>query len=274
LVVFDLFRDVAQEQDMIRPVFRFAPSPNGHLHLGHAYSALLNARMADEAGGRFLVRMEDTDQTRCTREFAVEILEDLAWLGLEWEQPVRVQSEHLDDYRLMLEKLWSMGAIYPCFCSRKEARRLQSIDPDGHPLYAGRCRSIIMSEAQRLIVSGAPHGWRLDMSAVGDAKAAVWGDVVIAKPHIGSSYHIAVVTDDAIQGVTHVVRGMDIEAATPIHHTLQRLLDLPSPNYFHHKLILDNAGLKLSKSAGSPSLRNLRAEGWSAANIRGRLGFS
>ena len=258
---------------MMSPVFRFAPSPNGHLHLGHAYSALLNARMAAEAGGRLLIRIEDTDQTRCTTEFTRDALEDLAWLGLEWEQPVRIQSEHMADYHAMLEKLWALSAIYPCFCSRKEAPRLAAIDPDGQPLYAGKCRSISQEEARKRITCGMSHGWRIDMSAAGDAPASVWGDVVIAKPRLGSSYHIAVVTDDAMQGVSHVVRGKDIEAATPIHQLLQRLLGLPSPAYVHHDLILDNAGLKLSKSSGSTSLRSLRAKGVSAAQIRARLGF-
>ena len=258
---------------MTSPVFRFAPSSNGHLHLGHAYSVLLNAKMAEEAGGKLLVRIEDTDQTRCTAEFARDALEDLAWLGLEWEQPVRIQSEHMADYEAMLEKLWSLGTIYPCFCSRKAAPRLTAIDPDGQPLYAGKCRSISSQEAIGRIEAGVPHGWRIDMSAMDDAKAAVWGDVVIARPRLGSSYHIAVVTDDAMQRVTHVVRGKDIEAATPVHQLLQRLLGFPSPTYFHHDLILDDAGLKLSKSTGSTSLRALRAQGISAGEIRAQLGF-
>lgn len=260
---------------MSQPVFRFAPSANGRLHLGHAYSALLNDRMAKEAGGRFLVRIEDTDQTRCTPALAAAALEDLAWLGLTWEQPVRVQSEHFDDYDVMLAKLWAMGAIYPCFCSRKEsaAMALAAKDPDGQPLYGGTCRGLSKAEAQSRIASGAIHGWRIDMKAEGDSAAAVWGDVVIAKKRVGSSYHIAVVTDDALQGVTHVVRGKDMEPATPIHKLLQRRLGLPAPHYHHHGLILDAHGHKLSKSLKSKSLAVLREAGAMAADIRKQLGF-
>lgn len=259
---------------MSPPVFRFAPSPNGYLHLGHAYSALLNARMAAESGGRFLLRIEDTDQTRARPEFMTAIFEDLAWLGLDWERPVRIQSEHLGDYQFNLLKLWAMGVVYPCFCSRKQAmaHALPNRDPEGQPLYGGTCRGLPKKEAERRIATGHIHGWRLDTSS--DAEASAWGDAVIAKPRVGSSYHIAVVTDDALQGVTHVVRGKDIEAATPLHNLLQRLLGLPRPHYHHHDLILDADGQKLSKSAGSTSLRQLRAVGRSAQQIRESLGFA
>lgn len=260
---------------MTQPVFRFAPSANGRLHLGHAYSALLNAQMAEEARGRFLVRIEDTDLTRCTPELAAAALGDLAWLGLSWEMPVRVQSEHFDDYDAMLGRLWDMHAIYPCFCSRKEAAAvaLTVADPDGQALYGGTCRSLPRDVAQARIAAGTIHGWRIDMHKVGDAAAAVWGDVVIAKKTVGSSYHIAVVTDDALQGVTHVVRGKDMEAATPVHMLLQRLLGLPTPHYHHHELILDQTGRKLSKSLRSQALAALRDDGVSAAEVRQRLGF-
>jgi glutamyl-Q tRNA(Asp) synthetase len=260
---------------MTRPVFRFAPSANGQLHLGHAYSALLNARMAEEAHGRFLVRIEDTDQTRCTPELAAAALTDLAWLGLQWETPVRVQSQHFHDYDKMLAKLWTMQAVYPCFCSRKEAAAvaLTAKDPDGQPLYGGTCRSLPRDVSEARIAAGAIHGWRIDMDSAGDGAEAVWGDVMIAKKRVGSSYHIAVVTDDAIQGVTHVVRGKDIEAATPVHKLLQRLLGLPTPHYHHHDLILDESGRKLSKSLKSQSLAALREAGVSAADVRRRLGF-
>jgi glutamyl-Q tRNA(Asp) synthetase len=215
---------------MTRPVFRFAPSPNGRLHLGHAYSALLNARMAKEAGGRLLLRIEDTDQTRCKPEFTMGIYEDLAWLGIGWETPVRVQSEHLGDYHDNLWKLWSMGAAYPCFCSRKTAlaNGLPALDPDGVPLYGGTCRAVPRSEAESRIALRAIHGWRLDMNVCGDSSAAAWGDVVIAKR--SSVRCITSQSSPMMQrrGVTHVVRGMDIEAATPIHKLLQRLLGLPS----------------------------------------------
>lgn len=258
-----------------QPVFRFAPSPNGRLHLGHAYSALLNAKMAQEAGGRFLVRIEDTDQTRCTPELARECLADLAWLGLVWEEPVRVQSEHFADYDAALARLHAMRAIYPCFCSRKEvaAHALAARDPDGQPLYGGTCRRLSRAEGLARIAAAARHGWRMDMAGAEEPAAPQWGDVMIAKRHVGSSYHIAVVVDDALQGVTHVVRGRDMEAATAIHLLLQRLLGLPSPHYHHHDLIRDDAGQKLSKSLKSASLASLRAAGVAAADVRAQLGF-
>ena len=257
------------------PVFRFAPSPNGFLHLGHAYSALLNARMAHETGGRLLLRIEDTDESRSRPEFVQAIFEDLAWLGMSWEQPVRIQSEHFADYEANLARLWDMGAIYPCFCSRKEAQAdaLETRDPDGQPHYGGTCRGLSRREAEQRIAHGDVHGWRIDMSRAGDPAAATWGNAMISKRRVGSSYHIAVVTDDALQGVTHVVRGQDIEPATPLHILLQRLLGLPTPHYEHHDLIRDAGGQKLSKSLSSTALRQLRAEGVTAADIRRRLGF-
>ncbi|PZF77416.1 tRNA glutamyl-Q(34) synthetase GluQRS [Aestuariivirga litoralis] len=261
---------------MHRPVFRFAPSPNGFLHLGHAYSALLNARMASEAGGRLLLRIEDTDQTRSRPEFVQAIFEDLAWLGLDWEEPVRIQSQHFADYEANLARLWEMSAIYPCFCSRKTAlgHALPTCDPDGQPHYGGFCRALRRSEAERRVTRGDTHGWRLDMERLGDGEARQWGDAMIAKRRVGSSYHIAVVTDDALQGVTLVVRGQDIEPATPLHKLLQRLLALPTPHYLHHQLIRDSAGQKLSKSLDSTSLRQLRAAGTTAEDIRRKLGFA
>jgi glutamyl-Q tRNA(Asp) synthetase len=269
------FRGFARKSTgMSRPVFRFAPSPNGLLHLGHAYSALLNARLADESDGRLLLRIEDTDETRARPEFVQAIFEDLAWLGLRWEEPVRIQSAHFEDYDATLRRLWSMGAIYPCFCSRKQAlsQARTERDPEGQPLYGGTCRRLSRDEAEMRMATGEIFGWRLDTSR--DEKAGVWGDAVIAKRRVGSSYHVAVVTDDALQGVTHVVRGKDIEAATPLHLLLQRLLGLPSPIYHHHDLILGESGEKLSKSLGSTSLRCLRAEGMTPEAIRRRLGFS
>jgi glutamyl-Q tRNA(Asp) synthetase len=258
---------------MSRPVFRFAPSPNGLLHLGHAYSALLNVRMAEDSGGRFLLRIEDTDETRARPEFVAAIFEDLTWLGLRWEEPVRIQSQHFSDYDANLRVLWSMGAIYPCFCSRKQAlaHACAERDPDGQPLYGGTCKELPQAEAERRMAKGDMFGWRLDTS--GDQAASVWGDAVIAKRRVGSSYHIAVVTDDALQGVTDVVRGQDIEPATPLHMLLQRLLGLPTPHYHHHALILDESGEKLSKSRSSTSLRQLRAGGATPSAIRQRLGF-
>lgn len=261
---------------MSRPVFRFAPSPNGDLHLGHAYSALLNQQMAEEADGRLLLRLEDTDQSRCRPEHARGILRDLAWLGLRWEPPVRVQSEHFQDYENNLGILWNMGAIYPCFCSRKEAaaHALSTVDPDGQPHYGGNCRELSRHQAERRIASGAIHGWRLNMPLFAGDAALSWGDAMIAKRHVGSCYHIAVVTDDALQGVTHVVRGKDMEAATSIHRLLQRLLGLPTPSYHHHELILDETGHKLSKSLASRSIAALRDSGTTPETIRKRLGFA
>jgi glutamyl-Q tRNA(Asp) synthetase len=260
---------------MVVPVFRFAPSPNGRLHLGHAYSALLNQRMARDAGGRLLLRIEDTDQTRCRPEFISGILEDLRWLGLNWEEPVRIQSEHFADYEVSLGILWRDGAIYPCFCSRKAAadRALTSTDPDGQFHYGGTCRGIPRSVVAARIASGDAHSWRIDMQACRDAAASIWGDAVIARPHGGSWYHIAVVTDDALQGVTHVVRGKDLEAATSLHKLLQALLGLPTPSYTHHDLVRDTNGQKLSKSLRSESVAALRESGIVAYAIRRRLGF-
>ena len=274
--LFDRRPLAAQEIPMTKPVFRFAPSPNGALHLGHAYSALLNFRMAQDIGGRFLVRMEDTDRGRCHPRFMEQMLEDLAWLGLRWEQPVRVQSEHLPDYYANIRKLWDMRAAYPCFCTRRTMvpDRLGRRDPDGQPLYGGACRALNASAAMARIEAGAVHAWRIDMGACRDEDAAIWGDAAIARLMNGSSYHIAVVTDDHLQGVTHVVRGRDIEAATPLHRLLQRLLGFRSPLYYHHALILDEQGRKLSKSDRSRSLADLRSAGIAAAEIRRRLGFA
>lgn len=256
-------------QAMATPVFRFAPSPNGRLHLGHAYSALLNEKMAREMGGRLLLRIEDTDVTRSRREFVDCIFEDLRWLGIEWEEPVRIQSEHFDDYERELQRLWEMEAVYPCFCSRSLAKTLESRDPDGQPHYAGTCRSIRSEEAEARMARGEPFGWRLKT----EGDAVVWGDAMISKRGTGSSYHIAVVTDDALQGVTHVVRGRDIEPATPLHMMLQRLLGFPTLHYHHHELIRDEAGDKLSKSRKSVSLAELRAQGVTAEEVKERLGF-
>lgn len=262
---------------MTRPAFRFAPSPNAELHLGHAYSALLNAEMARQAGGRFLVRIEDIDIIRCTRALAEAALADLAWLGLSWEEPVRFQSEHMEDYRKQQARLQDMGLLYPCFCSRKEiaaAADHSRRDPEGQPLYPGTCRHLTPSEIEQRIAVGEPYALRLDMAtASGDAGARAWGDIVLVRKDIGTSYHVAVVTDDQLQGITHVVRGQDLEAATAIHVTLQRLLGFATPHYHHHKLIGDEAGRKLSKSKGATSLRQLRQEGVTPADIRTALGF-
>lgn len=282
---------------MMQPVFRFAPSPNGFLHLGHAYSALLNARLARALGGRFLLRIEDIDTVRCTDEKVEACLEDLAWLGLEWEQPVLRQSSHFARYQTAAEGLRGRGLLYPCFCTRGEIARAagDAHDPDGAPLYPGTCKGLSEAERTARLAQGRAHQWRLDMQAalaeVGaltwdesrddmllrfnamPAQAERWGDVVLVRKDCPTSYHLAVVIDDASQGVSHVVRGADLYAATGIHRVLQALLGLLVPQYFHHGLITDEAGKKLAKSAASTPLRQLRAEGVSAQEIRASLGF-
>lgn len=290
---------------MTQPVFRFAPSPNGRLHLGHAYSALLNAELARRSQGRFLLRIEDIDPVRSKPEFEAAILDDLAWLGLAWERPVRRQSEHLAEYAAALRGLRGRGLVYPCFCSRGDIRAavgtLESRsgpawprDPDGALLYPGTCRALPGAESARRIAAGEVHAWRLDAAAAWEvvrgpfAFAAValdgreearaadpsrWGDAVLARKDVPTSYHLCVVLDDAVQGVTHVVRGRDLEAATDLHVGLQRLLGLATPRYHHHALILDPVGDKLAKSAGSESLADLRARGVRPEEIRRLLGF-
>lgn len=258
-------------------VYRFAPSPNGELHLGHAYSALLNAKLARETGGRFLVRIEDIDTTRCTADLAARALGDLAWLGLSWEQPVRFQSLNLADYTEVQQRLLHIGLLYPCYCSRQDiAHAGKGTDPEGQPLYPGTCRKMAKEEISRRNAVGA-SSWRIDMALacgqVEDSEALPWGDVILARKDIATSYHIAVVTDDALQGITHVVRGRDLLQATSIHRLLQKLLGLPHPDYHHHDLIPDAMGRKLSKSEGAKSLRRLREAGVSAAKIRTALGF-
>jgi glutamyl-Q tRNA(Asp) synthetase len=288
------------------PVFRFAPSPNGYLHLGHAYSALLNFDLARQSGGRFLLRIEDIDPARCRPEFEAAIYEDLSWLGIAWERPVRRQSAHLSDYRTALNKLSGQGLVFPSFESRAEITRLVAEreatgvwprDPDGAPLYPGPAKSLSPGERARLLRSGAPYALRLDMAAAvaragghlawiergegprggtGQSVAAdpkAWGDVVLARKETPTSYHLSVVIDDALQGITDVVRGQDLFYATSVHRLLQWLLGLPVPIYRHHRLILDDAGHKLSKSTRSTGLRELRAAGAAPADIRRLVGL-
>jgi glutamyl-Q tRNA(Asp) synthetase len=285
--------------------FRFAPSPNGYLHLGHAYSALLNFDLARKTGGEFLLRIEDIDSVRCRAEFEEAIYQDLQWLGIGWAPRVRRQSEHWGEYGQALEKLMALGLVYPAFESRTEIARLVAErerqaswprDPDGAPLYPGMARLLSPGERTRLIQSGAPYALRLDMAAacrrVGElswrelgegprgeagfvaAEPAAWGDVILARKEIPTSYHLSVVVDDALQGVTEVVRGQDLFWSTSVHRLLQQLLGLPQPAYRHHRLILDDAGQKLSKSTQATGLRQLRAEGAAPADIRRRVGFS
>jgi glutamyl-Q tRNA(Asp) synthetase len=275
-----------EEPAVKQPVFRFAPSPNGHLHLGHAFSALLNEKLALESGGRLLLRMEDIDTTRCTAEFVKAAAEDLTWLGIGFEQPFRIQSQHLADYQAALEKLRAMELLYPCTCTRQAKNRAASnraiTDPDGVPLYPQTCR---LHGAK----PGEPFSLRLKMDEAmarlheplfmredeGDTivDPSDWGDVILARKDIGTSYHLSVVVDDAIQGVTHIVRGQDMQAATSIHRLLQELLGLPHPVYHHHDLLLHESGRKLAKSEGDQSLRQLREDGKSPTQIRAILGF-
>ena len=285
-------------------VFRFAPSPNGPLHLGHAYSALLNFDLARQGGGRFLLRIEDIDPTRCRPEFEAAIYQDLAWLGIAWEQPVRRQSEHFGEYRSALVTLSEQGLVYPSFESRADIARLVAEretrggwprDPDGAPLYPGNAKQLSPDERARRIESGAPYALRLDMNAAivraGDltwtehgegpggecgrivADPRAWGDVILARKETPTSYHLSVVIDDALQDITDVVRGQDLFHATSVHRLLQHLLALPEPAYRHHRLIRDADGHKLAKSTGATGLRDLREAGISVAELRRLIGL-
>jgi len=289
---------------MSPPVFRFAPSPNGYLHLGHAYSALLNFDLACRAGGRFLLRIEDIDTIRCKPEFEAAIAEDLGWLGIAWEMPVRRQSLHLADYQAAVEKLKAQGLIYPSFESRAEIAALVASreaiggwprDPDGAPLYPGIAKLLSPAERTRRLESGAPYALRLDMAAAcaraGDlgwteagegpdgetgavaARPQAWGDVILARKETPTSYHLSVTLDDALQGVSEVIRGRDLFWSTSVHRLLQALLGLREPVYRHHRLILDGDGRKLSKSTAATSLRELRAGGAAPADIRRQVGL-
>lgn len=285
------------------PVFRFAPSPNGELHLGHAYSALLNARLAQRKSGRLLLRIEDIDTTRCTPEFEAGVFRDLSWLGLRWEEPVRRQSEHFSEYKTLLQKLVREELVYPGFMSRGEIRahiadserrgREWPRDPDGAPLYPATDKTLSSSARRRRIDDGEPFAWRLDTEAAIarlssplswseftdetlsasteiEARPLDWGDVIVARKEIPTSYHLSVVTDDALQGVTHVVRGRDLYDATSIQRLLQHLLGLPAPAYLHHRLIPGPDGRKLSKSFNDTGLAALRESDATPAEI-GRL---
>jgi glutamyl-Q tRNA(Asp) synthetase len=291
---------------MTRPVLRFAPSPNGELHLGHGYSALLNADMAEEMSARLLLRIEDIDTTRCTPDFEAGIYRDLAWLGFRWEEPVRRQSDHFDTYRETLDRLIDAGLAYPSFMSRGEARAVIAEaeadgldwprDPDGVPLFPTSERRLTRRERQRRIDDGEAFSWRLDMDAalatapsglaweelgagpadeagLVDADPAAWGDVVIARKEMPTSYHLSVVVDDALQGITHVVRGRDLFHATAVQRLLQELLALQAPVYCHHDLILGDDGRKLSKSRGDTALASLRAAGLTPGDIRRMVGL-
>jgi len=267
-----------------KPTFRFAPSPNGALHLGHAYSAILNFQLAKRTGGRFFVRVEDIDTARCTPQLEVAMLDDLAWLGLEWEQPILRQSDRFEIYQKALDNLLEQGLIYPSFLSRGEIKQHVKEqpnwprDPDGAPVYPGLERDWSASERAIAMNSGKPYAWRLNMKQAlarfPIEGAGAWGDVVLGRKEMPTSYHLSVVVDDAAQGVTHVVRGQDLEASTSIHLLLQKLLDLPSPDYKHHRLILDEQGERLSKSVKSTALKSLREDGASVADIHRLIGWN
>jgi len=268
-------------------VTRFAPSPTGYLHLGHAYSALF-ARRAAADGGRFLLRIEDIDRGRCRPEFEDAIYEDLAWLGLSWETPVRRQSEHFDDYLAALNQLTDAGLTYPCFCTRKEIEA--EIDaaggaphgPDG-PVYPGTCRHLATSEREDQISAGEAHAIRLDMDAAvmrtgaltwNDARAGEvaacperFGDVVLARKDTPTSYHLSVTLDDHIQGITLVTRGTDLFEATDVHRLLQALLKLDVPSYHHHPLLTGDDGKRFAKRDKSLTLRELRESGKSPDDV-------
>ncbi len=274
-------------------VTRFAPSPTGRLHLGHAYSALFARQEARSRGGRFLLRIEDIDAGRCKPEFEAGIYEDLGWLGLSWETPVRRQSEHLAEYQGALDRLAGDGLLYPCFCTRAEIKaeiaRASAAPhgppqgPDG-PLYPGTCRELVPEERERRKEAGAPFALRLDVrkaaTQAGElffrdvrngrvlATPEIFGDVVLARKDTPTSYHLAVCFDDHAQGVTLVTRGADLFASTHIHRLLQALLGLNTPEYHHHKLIFGSDGQKLSKSAQAPTLQSLRESGHSPEEVR------
>lgn len=287
-----------------QPVFRFAPSPNGLLHLGHALSAIRNSDMARAGNGRFLLRIEDIDTTRCTPQFEAAIYRDLEWLGLDWEKPVRRQSDHLDHYRKALGTLIGRGLVYPSFLTRGAIKLAVTgfeaqgqhwpRDPDGAPLYTGEERKLNAAAQQQMLASGKPHAWRLDMAkalrelhgpltwretgagpegetGVIKADPGAWGDVVLSRSDAPSSYHLAVTLDDALQGVTHVVRGHDLFHATAVHRLLQQLLGLPDPLYHHHRLILGPDGRKLSKSNRDTGIAAFREAGKTPEDIRSMI---
>ncbi len=266
---------------------RFAPSPTGHLHLGHAFSAWCAWRRARAEGGRFLLRLEDIDATRCRPEFAAGLLEDLAWLGLDWDGEVRVQSAHLAEYAVALEGLRARNLLYPCFCSRAEILRAQGAPHDGEDVvYLGICHGLTDAERRRRMAD-QKYAWRLDVAAAAkqvgamrffeegmgwvEAQPARLGDVVLARKDVATSYHLCVVHDDAVQGVTHVIRGEDIFASTHVHVLLQKLLGLPIPVYAHHRLLTDSAGKRLAKRDGAATLRARREAGEDAAHVLKQL---
>jgi glutamyl-Q tRNA(Asp) synthetase len=276
---------------------RFAPSPTGLLHRGHAFSALTAHRAARDAGGRFLLRIEDIDRTRCRPEYEAAIFEDLAWLGIEWETPVRRQSDHMADYRAALERLARRGLVYRCFRTRREIAEAIEAAPHG-VMDAWRGSPLPPAEEQRRLQAGDAYAWRLSLEAaerelggfdgltfleegqgpageqgVIAARPALGGDVVLARKDVGVAYHLAVVHDDALQGVTHVIRGQDLFEATHVQRLLQALLDLPTPTYRHHRLLTGADGKRFAKRDGAQTLRSLREAGMTAPELRAEMGF-
>jgi len=274
------------------PATRFAPSPTGLLHRGHAYSALSAHQRAKELGGRFVLRIEDIDQTRCRPAFTAALLDDLAWLGLSWEQPVRVQSQHMANYHAALGRLRDLGLVYRCFKTRKEV--LDDIGRAPHglgPAYRGG--PLLAAEESARLEAGEPYAWRLSLHAakahLGDcydslsftdelrgtiaAGPHLAGDVVLARKDLGVAYHLAVVVDDGLQAMTHIVRAEDLLEATGIQRLLQALLGLPTPIYRHHPLLLGPNGKRLAKRDLAQTLQDLRRQGLSAEQLRAELGF-
>ncbi len=274
-------------------ITRFAPSPTGRLHRGHAYSALKAYNFAKDRGGRFILRIEDIDTTRCKSEYTQGIYEDLKWLGLKWEEPVRIQSEHFADYQSALETLKAAGLVYPCFCTRSDIKAEIARSPKAPhgpegALYPGTCKSLSQQKKDEQIASSMDHAWRLDVTKSiehlkdrgawplywtdmqgkqHEADPLSLGDVVLARKDTPTSYHLSVTVDDALQGISHIIRGEDLLHTTPIHVLLQALLDLPTPLYEHHKLLLDQDGKRFAKRDKSMTLENLRSEGVKACSL-------
>jgi glutamyl-Q tRNA(Asp) synthetase len=276
-------------------VTRFAPSPTGLLHLGHAYSALFAMGQAEQTGGRFLLRIEDIDPERCRTEFEEAIYEDLSWLGLNWEAPVRRQSEHMDEYAKALSTLHEIEILYPCFCTRKDiqsaihTRHHADLGPDG-PLYPGTCRGLSQNERKTRESAGDAFALRLDMdkALTGLSSSLQWndlahgkitatpeifGDVVLARKNTPTSYHLAVTLDDHLQGITLVTRGEDLLSSTHVHRLLQELLGLRTPDYHHHPLLTDSEGRRYAKRDKSLSLKALKDEGKSPEQVRQMAGL-
>lgn len=287
-----------------QPVFRFAPSPNGLLHAGHALSVLLNDRAAQAIGGRFLLRIEDIDPGRAREAHVLQLFDDLAWLGLTWEEPVWRQSAHFAEYQNALDGLKARGLVYPCFCSRSDIARVHESraghrDPDGALLYPGTCRGLDEAQVHQRIAGGGRPAWRLDMaralplvarqepelfwqeaeSPSGDlirrelAHPEAWGDIILGRSEVPTSYQLSVVLDDAAQRISHVVRGLDLFHATGLQRLLQVLLGLPAPIYHHHRLILDVDGRKLSKTRHSLSLKAIRESGATRGDVLRMIGL-